>query len=497
MDTHSALDNMRLYPETVRKQFDYVLDWLNDWACTREFGLGTKLPWDESWVIESLSDSTIYMAYYTISRYLEKEKLIDVDKIDDKFFDYVFLGKGEAKVLSENLNTELTLLEKMRAEFEYWYPFDLRISGKDLVQNHLSFCLFNHVAIFPKKHWPRGFSVNGWVLVSGAKMSKSAGNFYPLREILDRFGADATRLTLSYSGEGIDDPNFSMEFAKGAYTRLSAFRDFAINNYNRGREQRIGIDSWFESVLNRTIKETQEAMDEMNFRTALKIGYFDVQRHLRWYLRRSLGEPNKQLINDLIANQTKILAPITPHICEEIWEKLGFEAFISQAPYPQTENSKMNREMELAEDFLINTISDINEILKVTKITPKKVVLYTSAEWKYKLHEIAIEMCLAGELAVNTLMKKAMAQKEIKEHSKDAAGFAKKLVDNLKSRGSEDLETLKIPIDEKGYLIEAKDFLAHELKCEIEVYSSDDENKYDPQGKAKFAAPRRPAIFVE
>jgi leucyl-tRNA synthetase len=191
------------------------------------------------------------------------------------------------------------------------------------------------------------------------------------------------------------------------------------------------------------------------------------------------------------------LAPITPHICEEIWEKLGFEDFVTVTKYPQVEDSKMNREMELAEEFLINTISDINEILKVTKITPKKVVLYTPSQWKYKLHEIAIEMSLGSELALNSLMKKAMAEKEIKEHSKDAAGFAKKLVDNLKSRGKEDLVTLNIQINEKGYLIEAKDFLTHELKCEIEVYSSDDENKYDPQGKAKFAVPRRPAIFVE
>jgi leucyl-tRNA synthetase len=495
--THKALDKMRLYPESVRKQFDYVLDWLNDWACTREFGLGTKLPWDESWVIESLSDSTIYMAYYTISKYLEYEKIIDSDKINDDFFDYVFLGKGNAKALAEKLNTETAILEKMKGEFEYWYPFDLRISGKDLVQNHLSFCLFNHVAIFPERHWPKGFSVNGWVLVSGAKMSKSAGNFYSLREILHRFGADTARLTLSYSGEGIADPTFSMEFAKGAYARLSSLRDFAINNYDKGREERIGIDSWFESVLNRTVKKTQEAMDEMNFRTALKIGYFDMQRHLRWYLRRCLGEPNKQLVNDLIVSQTKILAPIVPHICEEIWEKLGFEDFISQAQYPQVDDSKLNKGMELAEEFLINTITDVNEILKVTKITPKKVVLYTPSQWKYKLHEMAIEMSLGSELVINSLMKKAMAFEEIKEHSKDAAGFVKKLVDNLKSRGKEDLETLNIPINEKGYLTEAKDFLAHELKCEIEVYSSDDESKYDPQGKAKFAQPRRPAIFVE
>lgn len=45
--------------------------WLQQWACSRSFGLGTRLPWDEQYLIESLSDSTIYMAYYTVAHYLQ------------------------------------------------------------------------------------------------------------------------------------------------------------------------------------------------------------------------------------------------------------------------------------------------------------------------------------------------------------------------------------------------------------------------------------------
>jgi leucyl-tRNA synthetase len=483
---HNSLDNMKLYPESVRKQFEYVIDWLNDWACTREFGLGTRLPWDENWVIESLSDSTIYMAYYTISKFLEHDNLIDAEKINDAFFDYVFLGMGDAEAVSKEMGISESKLNEIREEFEYFYPFDLRISGKDLVQNHLSFCLFNHFAIFPEKLWPKGFSVNGWVLVSGAKMSKSAGNFYPLRGILDEFGADGTRLTLMYSGEGIDDPNYNMDFAKGAYARLET-----------GREVRIGIDAWFESVLSSTVKEVIEAMEEMNFRTALKIGYFDVQRHLRWYMRRCLGELNKDILNEFIIKQTKILAPVIPHVCEEIWEKLGFEGFITLAEYPNADITKINPTIELSEEFLINTISDTNEILKVTGIEAKKIVLYTPSKWKYDMHRMAVKMSLAKELSLNNLMKKAMTDENIKKHSKEASQYAKKLIEDLANRGKDELERLSSVLNEKSYLDEAKDFLKHEFKCEIEIYSSDDEEIYDPKGKARFAVPFRPAIFVE
>lgn len=65
----------------------------------------------------------------------------------------------------------------MRNEFEFWYPVDVRVSGKDLIRNHLSFYLFNHTAIFPDRFWPKGIRPNGHIMLSANKMSKSTGNF--------------------------------------------------------------------------------------------------------------------------------------------------------------------------------------------------------------------------------------------------------------------------------------------------------------------------------
>lgn len=62
---------MELYSDEVRKNFHATLDWLREHACSRTYGLGTRLPWDEQWLIESLSDSTIYMAYYTVAHLLQ------------------------------------------------------------------------------------------------------------------------------------------------------------------------------------------------------------------------------------------------------------------------------------------------------------------------------------------------------------------------------------------------------------------------------------------
>jgi leucyl-tRNA synthetase len=69
--TEKALEGMELYDITVRHAFQHTLGWLNQWACSRSFGLGTRMPWDPQYLIESLSDSTIYMAYYMVAHVLQ------------------------------------------------------------------------------------------------------------------------------------------------------------------------------------------------------------------------------------------------------------------------------------------------------------------------------------------------------------------------------------------------------------------------------------------
>jgi leucyl-tRNA synthetase len=61
----------------------------------------------------------------------------------------------------------------------------------------------------------------------------------------------------------------------------------------------------------------------------------------------------------------------------------------------------------------------------------------------------------------------------------------------------EDIERYLIPINEKEHLESAVDFLQKEFNCKFSVHSCDDIDVYDPQSKAKFAVPWRPAIFVE
>jgi len=64
------LAGMELYTSETRHAFEKTLAWLNQWACARTYGLGSELPWDPHFLVESLSDSTIYMSYYTVAQLL-------------------------------------------------------------------------------------------------------------------------------------------------------------------------------------------------------------------------------------------------------------------------------------------------------------------------------------------------------------------------------------------------------------------------------------------
>lgn len=60
----------------------------------------------------------------------------------------------------------------MKREFEYWYPVDLRCSGKDLIQNHLTFFIYNHCAMWANRPdlWPKSIRANGHLLLNSAKV---------------------------------------------------------------------------------------------------------------------------------------------------------------------------------------------------------------------------------------------------------------------------------------------------------------------------------------
>ena len=134
----------------------------------------------------------------------------------DAIFDYLFL---EGPLPETSIDP--SILAGMKREFNYWYPFDLRVSGKDLIQNHLTFSIYNHTAIFPESLWPKAFRCNGHLLLNSEKMSKSTGNFKTLQGAIIEYSADATRFALADAGDSLEDANFLEDTANAAILKLT------------------------------------------------------------------------------------------------------------------------------------------------------------------------------------------------------------------------------------------------------------------------------------
>ena len=482
-----ALANMKIFPESRRTQFEAILEWLDKKACARKVGLGTPLPWDPEWVIESLSDSTIYMAYYTISRAINKYG-IKGEQLVPEVFDYLFLEeKSETREeeLSEKTGIPKEVLREMKEEFEYWYPLDWRCSAKDLIPNHLTFFIFNHVAIFRKGHWPRGIAVNGFGTLEGAKMSKSKGNVLNFIDAIEENGADVVRLYIMSLAE--HDSDFDWKRAEVGKLRKQIERFYELISefaqYEENDVELMDIDKWLLHRVNKAIKGATEALEEFRTRTAVQWAFYSILNDLRWYMRRTEGrddEAKRLTLRKLADIWVRLMAPFTPHICEELWERLGGEGFISLAKWPEPVEEWWNETIELEEDYIKNLIDDIKEIIKVAKLEDaKRAYIYTAEEWEWKVARVVAE-----KRDFKASMGEVMKDPEMRKRGKDVS----KLIQRLIKDRAFDFKR----IDEEKALTQAKEFIESEIGLEIIINPDEDKG-----GKKRQAMPMKPAVYIE
>jgi len=498
---HSCFEGMNILPNEIRSEFDKVLDWLRERACARQHGLGTKVPWDKEWLVESLADSVIYMAFYIISKYVNKKE-INGNDLTDEFFDYVFYGKKDSGEIANKINITKEKLEEIRNEFLYFYPVDSRHSGRDLVPNHLTFFVLNHVALFPKENWPQEIVVNGSVLMAGKKMSKSMGNIIPLRDAVRKHGADPIRLTILISAELLQDADFNVEAINGIKNKLESMYENSTKTKAEEIPELEPEDKWILSMLQNLAVNVSQSLDKIRLREALHHILYDFDSKLQWYLKRTKSKQRTNIsgiLHKILSSRVLMLSPFAPHIAEEIWEKLGNSELASKSAWPSSIGIEIDSKSIQTETLLKSIIDDINNILKVTKISPKKITIYTAEQWKSKAYNSILKNVLDGQTNIGTIIKSLIVNKETEQIKKDP-DFVKKTLNDILSEPVE-LRKGRMNIDQ----IDEKQIISSELSSlvkndydvELSVFSESDSEKYDPKNKAKAARPFKPAILIE
>ena len=505
-----ALEKMRIVPSEYRSDFKYTIEWVQRRACARTRGLGTELPWAPGWVIESLSDSTIYMAYYTVSHKIKKYKL-RAEQLTYEFWDYVMLGKGDVKEVSRRTGIPVEVLEDLREEFNYWYPLDSRHSAKDLIPNHLTFFIYNHTAIFPEDKWPRQIAVNGWLLIRGHKMSKSLGNVIPLRIMNYLYGPDTVRATVILSSEVGQDADFTDELVESVLERLRKFKDTILELHSvassvKVNENSIELrrpDKWILSRMQRHISSITEAMENLRFRDAANTAIYIIDKDVRRYVERikeELNDPVRRntiawILSYIINVWIRLVAPVIPHLAEELWYTIGKEGYVSLAEWPKVINKYIDIDVEAEEEYVDRVIGDVREILKVTKAKPTRIVLYVADEQDYEILRDAIR-AVEENKPLKEFMKTTLAKVKDK---KRFAKTAKRLYD-LAAEIPPHIRRhlLGKTIDEFSVLTESKSYIAQVIGVkDVIVYRSNDPNAPDMGGKKKLAMPFKPAIYIE
>ncbi|PWA23182.1 hypothetical protein CCH79_00002430, partial [Gambusia affinis] len=494
----AALKSLETFCEETRRNFEATLAWLQEHACSRTYGLGTRLPWDEQWLIESLSDSTIYMAYYTVAHLLQGGVLngqgdsplgIKPEQMTREVWDFIFFKSSPFP----KTNIPKEHLQRLRREFEYWYPVDVRVSGKDLVPNHLTYYLYNHVAMWPKDSgkWPQA-------------MSKSTGNFLTLSQAISKFSADGMRLALADAGDTMEDANFVETMADAGILRLYTWVEWVkemIANQNNLRTGPVDTfnDRVFASEMNAGILKTEQHYERMMYKEALKSGFFEFQAAKDKYRELAIEGMHRDLVFQFIERQTLLLAPICPHLCEHTWSLLGKTGSLMKASWPMA--SPVDEVLIRSSQYLMETAHDLRLRLKAYMLPPKNkkgdskapakpshCTIYVAKSyppWQHSALSLLGKHYKSnnGILPDNKVIANELgALPELKKYMKRVMPFVAMIKENLEKNGPRVLD-LELEFDERAVLMENLVYLTNSLELEqIDVLfasEADDKVKED------------------
>ncbi|MBI5797941.1 leucine--tRNA ligase [Candidatus Woesearchaeota archaeon] len=477
---NDCLKNMDILPDKYRKQFEDVFAWLDKRPCARLRGLGTKLPFDTKWVIESLSDSTLYMTLYTIQDKIQKYKITG-EQMSPAFFDYVFLEKGNVEALSQEIKVKKAVLVELHDAFAYWYPMDQRHTFPPHLANHLSFMIFAHAACFPRKYWPKKISFHGLIMSDGLKMSKSKGNVVTLKQLNKDYGADSFRAFLcnSTSIDGMMNWQSSeVERMKNHLDSLFTLLAAMAKNKKNGTIANKAFVSRVEALIERATL----SFKAMNLRDYSNVVLYDL---LREYQRAVKKEKNPAVLHHyLFSKWVRMLAPLCPHYAEELWSLGGEKGFVSIAAWPEFDAGLIDIKAEFEDEVLENLVSDVQEIQKLARVERlKEVKVIIAASWKYsfmKSFKKAIEKERNAGVLIKSLMDAA--------HSKEIASLIPSLLKNQS----------KIPLvvltqkEEFAFLEVQRSYLEKSFGCRV-VLEAAEKSK---ESKAGSALPSRAALVV-
>jgi len=222
---------------------------------------------------------------------------------------------------------------------KYWMPVDWYNGGMEHVTRHMIYSRFWHhflydIGAVPVDEPYAKRTAQGLILgPDGDKMSKSKGNVVDPLDVVNEFGADVLRVYVLFMGDYASATPWSENSVKGC----KRFLDRVANLMDMAKG--TGVTQKLESAFHKTIKKVTSDIEEMKFNTAIAA---------MMTLLNDIYEVGS-ITCDELKTFAKLLCPFAPHLCEEIWQQLGGEGFMSLAEWPTYDEAKTkDSEIEIA-----------------------------------------------------------------------------------------------------------------------------------------------------
>ncbi|MFD1410977.1 leucine--tRNA ligase [Lapidilactobacillus gannanensis] len=254
--------------------------------------------------------------------------------------------------------------EKALADYDKlkdWLPVDLYIGGAEHAVLHLLYARFWHkflydLGVVPTPEPFQKLFNQGMILGDNhEKMSKSKGNVVNPDEVVEQYGADTLRLYEMFMGPLDASISWSEEGLAGSRRFLDRVWRLFIDDEDKLRDRITTVDDGkLDRIYNQTVKKVTEDFEHLHFNTGIS------------QLMVFINEAYKvdALPVQYVEGFVQMLAPIAPHMMEEIWEKLGHDESLTYAAWPTYDESKL---VEETAEIIVQVNGKLRAKLQVAK----------------------------------------------------------------------------------------------------------------------------------
>ena len=247
-----------------------------------------------------------------------------------------------------------------------WLPVDLYVGGAEHAVLHLLYARFWHkflydLGVVPTKEPFQKLVNQGMILGNNhEKMSKSKGNVVNPDDIVEQYGADTLRLYEMFMGPLDASIAWSEDGLNGAHKFINRVWNLVVDENGKLRDRITTINEGeLDLVYNQTVKKVTEDYEKLHFNTAISQLMVMVND---FYKAQALPL-------EYVEGLVKLLAPITPHMAEELWALLGHNESIAYAQWPTYNENKL---VEDTIEVVVQLNGKIRQRLKVSRNASKE-----------------------------------------------------------------------------------------------------------------------------